>query len=75
MGDDPDAIGGVWTEEGKLSGTCRIASDTFYSLFPCLTASHFKELEIKITDMHLWRGKPDSIEFAPKETQMEDLLA
>ena len=65
----------MWTEGGKLFGACRIASDTFYSLFPCLTANHFKELEIKILDMHHRRGKLDSIEFAPKETPMEDLMA
>jgi hypothetical protein len=73
--DDPEAIGGVWTEEGKLFGACRIASDAFYSLFPCLAADRFKELEIKIRGMRYRRGKLDSIELSPKETPMEDLLA
>ena len=73
--DDPEAIGSVWTEKGKLFGACRIASDAFYSLFPCLTANRFKELKIKILDMHHRRGKLDSIEFAPEETPMEDLMA
>lgn len=73
--DDPGAIGGVWTEKGKLFGACQIASDAFYSLFPCLAADRFKQLEIKILDMHHRSGKLDSIEFAPEETPMEDLLA
>jgi len=73
--DDPEAIGGVWTEKGKLFGACRIASDAFYSLFPCLATDRFKQLEIKILDMHHRRGKLDSIEFAPEETPMEDLMA
>ncbi len=73
--DDPEAIGGVWTEKGKLFGACRIASDAFYSLFPCLAIDRFKQLEIKILDMHHRSGKLDSIEFAPEETPMEDLMA
>ncbi len=73
--DDPEAIGGVWTEKGKLFGACRIASDAFYSLFPCLATDRFKQLEIKILDMHHRSGKLDSIEFAPEETPMEDLMA
>ena len=50
--DDPEAIGGVNTREGKLFGSCRIPADAFYSLFPCLVSNRFKELEIKILDMH-----------------------
>jgi hypothetical protein len=72
--DDPEAIGGVNTREGKLFGSCRIPADAFYSLFPCLVSNRFKELEIKIREMHYRRGKIDRIEFAPEETPMEDLL-
>ena len=71
--DDPERIGGVWTQEGKLFGSCHIPADTSYSLFPCLEANRFKELEIRIREMHHRRGKIDGIEFAPEETPMEDL--
>jgi hypothetical protein len=72
--EDPEAIGGVWTQEGKMFGSCSIPADTFYSLFPCLSTDRFKELEIKIRGMHYRRGKIDGIEFAPEETPIEDLL-
>ena len=70
---DPNAIGGVWTQEGKLFGTMRLASDTFYSLFPCLVAGIFKELGINIRNMKYRRGDLDRIEFSPNETPIEDL--
>ena len=70
--DDPQSVGGVWTEEGKLFGTLSIPADAFYSLFPCLAACTFKELEIKMRNMHYRRGDLDGIEFAPKETPLED---
>jgi hypothetical protein len=70
---DPNAIGGVWTQDGKLFGTMRLASDTFYSLFPCLVAGIFKELEIDIRNMKYRRGDLDRIEFSPNETPIEDL--
>jgi len=73
--DDPEAIGGVNTRKGKLFGSCSIPADAFYSLFTCLDANRFKQLEIKILDMHFRHGKIDGIEFAPEETPMEDLLA
>lgn len=73
--DDPEAIGGVNTREGKLFGSCSIPADAFYSLFPCLAANRLKEFELKILDMHYRQGKIDGIEFAPEETPMEDLLA
>jgi hypothetical protein len=72
--DDPEAIGGVQTREGKLFGSCSIPADAFYSLFPCLAANRFKELEIKIRGMRYRRGDLDGIEFVPEETPMEDLL-
>jgi hypothetical protein len=72
--DDPEAVGGVWTEQGKLFGTLSIPADTFYSLFPCLASNHFKELELTILRMHYRQGDIDGIRFAPKETPMEDLL-
>lgn len=71
--DDPGAIGGVWTQEGKLFGTLHLASDTFYSLFPCLMAGIFKELNITIRNMKYRRGDLDCIEFSPIETSLEDL--
>jgi len=70
---DPQSVGGVWTEEGKLLGMLNIPSDAFYSLFPCLTAGTFKELEIKARNMRYRRGDLNGIEFAPKETPLEDL--
>ncbi len=70
---DPDAIGGVWTEDKKLFGTTYLASDTFYSLFPCLAAGIFKELQINIRNMRYRRGDLDCIDFSPKETPLEDL--
>jgi len=72
--DDPKSIGGVWTQQGKLFGTLSIPADAFYSLFPCLASSHFKELQLRILQMHYRHGDIDGIEFAPKETPMEDLL-
>jgi len=72
--DDPEAIGRVWTQEGKLFGTLRISADTFYSLFPCLASDHFKELELRLLRMHYRQGDIDGFSFRPKETPMEDLL-
>ena len=72
--DDPDRIGGVWTQEGKLFGTLSISADTFYSLFPCLALNRFKELRLKLLRMHYRQGFIDEVEFSPKETPMEDLL-
>ncbi|MBM4324727.1 MAG: hypothetical protein FJ115_14295 [Deltaproteobacteria bacterium] len=72
--DDPEAIGRVWTQQGKLFGTLRIPADTFYSLFPCLASNHFEELELRLLRMHYRQGDIDGIEFSPKETPMEDLL-
>jgi hypothetical protein len=71
--EDPAAIGGVWTEQGKLFGTMYLAADTFYSLFPCLVAGIFKELEITIRNMKYRRGDLDQIEFSPMETSIEDI--
>jgi hypothetical protein len=72
--DDPEAVGGVWTEQGRLFGTLSIPADTFYSLFPCLASNHFKELVLRILRIHYRQGDIDGITFAPKETPMEDLL-
>jgi hypothetical protein len=72
--DDPEAIGGVWTEQGRLFGSVFIPADVFYSLFPCLASNHFKELELRLLRMYYRHGDIDRIEFAPKETPMEDLL-
>jgi hypothetical protein len=72
--DDPEAIGGVWTEQGRLLGSVYIPADTFYSLFPCLASNHFKELVLRVIRMHYRHGDIHGIEFNPKETPMEDLL-
>ena len=72
--DDPEAVGGVWTQEEKLFGTLSIPADSFYSLFPCLASNHFKELELRLLRMHYRQGDIDGIAFRPKETPMEDLL-
>jgi len=72
--DDPEAVGGVWTEQGKLFGTLSIPADSFYSLFPCLALNHFKELELRLLRMHYRQGDIHGIAFRPKETPMEDLL-
>jgi hypothetical protein len=72
--EDPEAVGGVWTEQGRLFGTLSIPADTFYSLFPCLASNHFKELKLRLLRMHYRQGDIDAITFAPKETSMEDLL-
>jgi hypothetical protein len=72
--EDPEGIGGVWIKEGRLFGSLHIPADTFYSLFPCLASNHFKQLEIRLLRMHYRQGVIDGIEFAPKETPMEDLL-
>jgi hypothetical protein len=72
--DDPEAVGRVWTEQGRLFGSVFIPADVFYSLFPCLASSHFKELELRLLRMHYRHGDIDRIEFAPEETPMEDLL-
>jgi hypothetical protein len=71
--EDPESIGGVWTEDGKLFGALRISADTFYSLFPCLAAGMFKEIQIHIRNMKYRRGDLDCIEFSPNETRSEDL--
>ncbi len=72
--DDPEAVGGVWTEQGRLLGSVHIPADTFYSLFPCLASNHFKELVLRVLRMHYRHGDIHGIEFTPKETPMEDLL-
>ena len=72
--DDPEAVGGVWTQEEKLFGTLSIPADSFYSLFPCLASNHFKELELRLLRMHYRQGDIHGIAFRPKETPMEDLL-
>ena len=72
--DDPEGVGGVWTEQGRLFGSVFVPADTFYSLFPCLASNHFKELVLRLLRMHYRQGVIDRIEFAPKETPMEDLL-
>jgi hypothetical protein len=72
--DDPEAVGGVWTEQGRLFGTLSIPADTFYSLFPCLASDHFKELVLRLIRMHYRHGDIHGVEFNPKETPMEDLL-
>jgi hypothetical protein len=72
--DDSEAVGGVWTQEGRLFGSLFVPADTFYSLFPCLASNHFKELVLRLLRMHCRQGAIDGIEFAPKETPMEDLL-
>jgi hypothetical protein len=71
---DPEAVGGVWTEQGKLFGSLHVPADAFYSLFPCLASNHFKELELILRRMHYRQGDIYGIRFAPKETPMEDLL-
>ncbi len=72
--DDPEAVGGVWTQEGRLFGTLSVTADSYYSLFPCLASNHFKELELRLLRMHYRQGDIDGIGFHPKETPMEDLL-
>lgn len=72
--DDPECIGSVWSQEGRLFGSLRVPADTFYSLFPCLASNHFKELRLTLLRMHYRQGLIDEVEFAPKETPMEDLL-
>ena len=72
--DDPEAVGGVWTEQGKLFGSLHVPADAFYSLFPCLVTNHFKELELRVLRMHYRHGDIAGIRFAPEETPMEDLL-
>jgi hypothetical protein len=72
--DDPEAVGGVWTEQGRLFGSLHVPADLFYSLFPCLASNHFKELVLKLLRMHYRQGLIDGITLAPKETPMEDLL-
>ncbi|HSB07529.1 MAG TPA: hypothetical protein VLK23_20310 [Thermodesulfobacteriota bacterium] len=72
--EDPEAVGGVWTEQGKLFGSLHVPADAFYSLFPCLATNHFKELELRILRMHYRHGDIAGIRFAPEETPMEDLL-
>lgn len=71
--EDPEAVGSVWTEDGKLFGALRLPSDTFYSLFPCLAAGIFKEIQAHIRNMKYRRGDLDRIEFSPDETPIEDL--
>lgn len=72
--DDPEAVGGVWTQEGRLLGTLSVPADAFYSLFPCLASNHFKELELRLIRMHYRQGDIHGIAFRPKETPMEELL-
>jgi hypothetical protein len=73
--DDPEAVGGVRTEQGRLLGSLHIPADTFYSLIPCLASNHFKELVLKLLRMHYRQGDIDEFEFSPEETPMEDLIA
>lgn len=71
--DDPEGIGEMESREGKLFGVCHVPADVYYSLFPCLEANRFGELEIRIQGTRYRHGNIDAIEFSPKETSMKDL--
>jgi hypothetical protein len=60
--DDPEAVGCVWTEGGKLFGALRVAANAFYTLIPCLVVNRFKKLEIKVRGMKYRRGDLDGFE-------------
>jgi hypothetical protein len=72
--DDPEAVGGVHTEKGHLFGTVFVPADTFYSLIPCLASNHFKELVLKLLQMHYRQWDIEEFEFSPEETPMEELM-
>jgi hypothetical protein len=69
---NPEAVGSVRTEDGKLLGGLHVPSDVYYSLFPCLVAGTFKEMDVMVRNMRYRQGDLDGIDFSPVETPKED---
>ncbi len=69
---NPEAVGSVRTEDGKLIGGLHVPSDVYYSLFPCLAVGTFKEMDVMVRDMRYRQGDLDGIDFSPVETPEED---
>jgi hypothetical protein len=71
---DLDAVGAAWTEKGdkgKLHGTIHIAADVFYSLFPCLAINHFRELRVKVLNLHYTKGTIDEFSLDMEKFSLE----
>ena len=62
---DMKAVGRVWTERGRketLIGTVHVAADVFHSLIPCLAINHFRELRLRVLNLHRAEGDIDDFE-------------
>lgn len=70
---DPESVGAVWTERQKLIVITHLASEVFYSMFPCLATNHFRQVSFTVRDFRYSRGKLERISFDPEETPEEDL--
>jgi hypothetical protein len=71
--DDPDAVGGVYAEKGILHAGVYLAADAFYSLVPCFSANHYREVVLQVRDLRYTRGRLYRIEFHPEVTLPEDM--
>jgi len=70
---DPEAIGGVWTEKEKLRVNVSVAADTYHSLIPCFANNHFKEIRLEVRNLRYTQGSLYRISFDPEETPREDM--
>ncbi|MDF1554392.1 MAG: hypothetical protein P1P84_15080 [Deferrisomatales bacterium] len=71
--DDPEAVGGVRTESGKLHVYTQFPVEVYLSLIPCFSMGHFKEMYLHVRNLYRRSGTLDSISLNPKETPLEDL--
>ena len=71
--DNPEAVGGIRTEGGKLLGIVSFPVDVYHSLIPCLLAGHFKQLQVTARDLHYRRGMMDRTSLDPVETPQDEL--
>jgi hypothetical protein len=71
----PEAIGIAMVHKDKMFANVTLPADAFYSLFPCLTMNHFKEVKLTLFGMRHRHGDIDRIDFAPEETPMEELTS
>jgi len=71
---EPETLGYVHYENGRLMGSATVPPEAYYSLLPCLVAGTFKELTVHVQNMRYRRGDLDGFALNPKETPPEDLI-
>jgi hypothetical protein len=71
---EPETLGHVRSENGRLLGSATVPPEAFYSLLPCLLAGTFKELTVHVQNMRYHRGNLDGFALNPRETPPEELI-